>query len=161
MDARTLEQAYLRYYASVRSIIRHRVRDSADADDLAQAVFVKLAVNSPLVDGGDIMRWLSRVAINASIDHIRKKDRVWDRFPELRSEHVSAELTYLHEEELDRLRQAIRSLPDRQRIVVQLAYFDALTHQQIAKSTGIALGTVKTRIRRGVHLLRVALSHGL
>ena len=160
MDDHTLEQAYHRYYASVRSIIRHRVRNSADAEDLTQAVFVKLAARTPPLDDGEIMRWLSRVSINASIDYIRKKHRVWVPLQEVRSEHASAESTYLHDDELDQLRQAIRQLPDCQRTVVQLAYFDELTHEQIAYSTGIALGTVKSRIRRGVHLLRAALFRG-
>ena len=60
-------------------------------------------------------------------------------------------------ERRDLVSAALSRLPDQQRQVLELAYFQGLSHSEIAAQTGLSLGTVKTRIRLGLTKLRVAL----
>lgn len=60
-------------------------------------------------------------------------------------------------ERRDRVLSAMKLLPNEQRLVIELAYYQGLTHSQISEQTGISLGTVKTRIRLGLNKLKSAL----
>ena len=149
-----VERLFARYYATVFAIVNRRVQHHADAEDIVQSVFLKLAMNLPAAQERDVRRWLSRVAINASIDALRQRRLAWLPLVEGQSQHVSAESTYLQEAETRLVRAAIDQLPAPLKLVLQLSHIDGLTQQQIAHRTQTPLGTVKTRIRRGLALLR-------
>ena len=64
-DDREIEDLYARYYTTVYAIVNRRLQNYADAEDIVQSVFVKLAMNLAAAQGRDVKRWLSRVAVNA------------------------------------------------------------------------------------------------
>lgn len=133
---RAIEVLYHRHYAAIRSIVHHRVNNVADADDIAQTVFVKLAVSFDLVYGKDVGKWLSRVAVKQGSTQSAASAWRVSRFSERQRWEVSAESTFLREAEVTRIRAAIDCLPVREKLVVELSYLDGHTHAQIAERSG-------------------------
>ena len=70
----------------------------------------------------------------------------------------SPEQVAISSEDAQQVRAALEKLPDEQRLLVDLAYYEGLTHSEIAARTGVPLGTVKTRIRSAMMTLRGALT---
>ncbi len=99
--------------------------------------------------------WIFTIARNKRLDAIRKlrrpepEDLPWGA-PE--PEDAADAVAVADEEE--RLRQAVARLPERQRGVIEKAYFSDLSHREIAEATGLPLGTIKSRIRLGLERLR-------
>ena len=105
---------------------------------------------------GSLGGWLAVVARNRSIDTLRR------RKPTDQVEEVSLSSPFNLAEEaernnmMERARAAIVKLPTEQRKTLEMAFFDGLTHTEIAEMTGDPLGTVKTRIRSALLTLRKA-----
>lgn len=105
---------------------------------------------------GSLGGWLAVVSRNRSIDALRRRrpstaleDVILTSSTNLASE---AERSFM----IERARGVIATLPTEQRKTLQMAFFDGLTHSEIAEMTGDPLGTVKTRIRSGLLTLRKA-----
>lgn len=126
------------------------------AKDVTQDVFVSAwkarATFDP--DKGSLAGWLMGIAKNRMIDHIRSERRHEDRRASSDVSEVSdpADVENIGDRML--LADALRSLPDRSRSVIELAYFSDMTHDQIAHRTSLPLGTVKSDIRRGLGRIR-------
>ncbi len=164
-DELPIEEAYRRYYAFVRSIVYGRLRNRDDADDIAQAIFIKLSARPELFGGCKLKNWLARVARNAALDELREKHRIWAPLSDDVRTVPSAESICLDHLLLAQLHStldlAVETLPTAQRQVVDLWYLGGLTHLQIAVVMGIPLGTVKTRVRAALQKLRAALAGSL
>lgn len=109
-------------------------------------------------DRGPLAAWLVGIAKNKIVDAYRKDGR---QVPEIRDDDGSkldrvAESRAPLDQLADRLliTEALGSLPERPRQIVQLAFYEDMTHEQIAEHTSIPLGTVKSDIRRGLARLR-------
>ncbi len=163
-DADSLEELYNRYGVQVFSMAYGILRDYALAEDLAQEVFVALWTRAGRFDEskGVFRHWFLHLAHNRVIDEVRRRRRVAlmdaDRAPEdatlglvssgdTADEAVTAVL-------VGEAREALRSLPDEQRVAIVMAYLEGATQQEIAQRTGAPLGTVKTRLRLGLGKLR-------
>lgn len=119
-----------------------------DADDLLQDVFIKIWAALPTFRGDSrLYTWLYRIATNEVLNYLRKQ-----RFKSLISlESVSAALeqridddTYFNGDKLQReLHKAIQRLPEKQRIVFSLRYFDEMKYEDIAEITGTSTGALK------------------
>jgi len=167
-DIASLEALYDRYSALVFSVGLRILLDRQLAEDVTQEVFLRLW-RRPWAfqpDRGRFISWLMSVTRNRAIDERRRLNRRDQRerqdddpAPELPDERVADPLI---EVELAERRQAVREamtqLPDRQREVLELAYFSGLSQTEIAARTGDALGTVKTRVRLGMQKLRSLLT---
>ncbi len=153
-----LRALYDEYGTFVYSLCRRSVDDAAAAD-ITQEVFIAAWRNR---GGYDIRRgglgpWLAGITRNKIIDHYRANARE-DRRVERVKNTPTPTSSDLEEVSLRMLLvDAIDELPDRARTVISMAFFDELTHVEIAAQTGIPLGTVKSDIRRGLDRLR----HGL
>jgi len=105
---------------------------------------------------GSLGPWLAVIARNRAIDVLRK------RHPETDIEEVvvSVEPDMAGEAEraraMEKVRGALSAMPPAQRSALEMAYFEGLTHTEIAAKTGEPLGTIKTRIRAGLVALRKA-----
>ena len=153
-----MARLYDRYSSIVYSVALRILGDSGKAEDILQEVFMQLWRRPGIFDSsrGNLAAWLSVVARNRAIDNLRKRrpetdieDVVVSVVPDLAS---NAERTRA----MQKVRGTLGSMPESQRAVLEMAYFEGLTHTEIAAKTGEPLGTIKTRIRSGLLVLRKA-----
>jgi RNA polymerase sigma-70 factor, ECF subfamily len=156
-----LRAAYDRYAGLVHTVARTCLGVPSDAEDVTQAVFVSAWQGRTTYDPdrGTLAGWLVGITRRRVIDKLRVLDR------ERRAREAAAgvadpagapRLYDAPDQVVDRIVVAdgLARLPDNQRRVLELAFFDDLTHQQIANMTGLPLGTVKSHVRRGLEQLR-------
>ncbi len=157
-----LAELYDRYVRLVFSLALKVLNDRASAEEIAQEVFTKVWRGARDFDGkrGKFSSWLIGIAHHQCIDELRRR-RVrpvaesTDETPlsELASDQDPAEVAE-YAFERARVRRALAQIPIEQRIVIELAFFQGLTHQEIAERSGDPLGTVKTRVRLGMQKLK-------
>jgi RNA polymerase sigma-70 factor (ECF subfamily) len=152
-----LRQAYERYGAAVLHLAMATVGNRADAEDVVQVTFVAAwqGRDGYRPERGSLLGWLLGIARRKAIDVIRARARQDRAEGTLR--HSAAQDAYGGTDELvERLVLAdeLSALASEQRRVLELAFYDDLTHPQIAAVTGLPLGTVKSHLRRGIARLR-------
>lgn len=132
--------------------------DVEAAEDVTQTIFLKLWSSPHLFESGNFAGWLVRMTRNRALDVLRSKSYRHEELPETGStEEMLEEIAFAHID-ADRVRTALAQLPAEQRELIELGFFGGVTHEEMARSTGIPLGTVKTRIRAGLRKLRAALA---
>ena len=157
-DEYAMATLFDRYSRVVYSVALRVLRDPASAEDILQEVFLQLWRNTDafIASRGSLGGWLAVVSRNRSIDALRRK-KPMDPVNELT---LSAPFNLANEAErnnmMDKARGIIVKLPAEQRKTLEMAFFDGLTHSEIAEMTGDPLGTVKTRIRSALTTLRKA-----
>jgi RNA polymerase sigma-70 factor (ECF subfamily) len=115
---------------------------------------------------GSVKSWLLTIVRNAAIDRHRgregraRQDRPIDEVEYLLGEHDDPHEQAIESLQAEEIQTAIRSLPDEQREAITLAFFNGLTHQEIAERVGVPLGTVKGRMRLGLKKMRQQLIEG-
>jgi RNA polymerase sigma-70 factor, ECF subfamily len=155
-DEQAMATIYDRYSRIVYSVALRVLRDSASAEDVLQDVFLGLwrRPEKFVSARGSLGGWLAVVARNRSIDSLRRK-RPSEQVEEV---YLASPFNLADEAERNTLMQRARAiilrLPLEQRKTLEMAYFDGLTHSEIAEITGDPLGTVKTRIRNALLTLR-------
>lgn len=136
------------------------VRDAAIAEDVAQETFVRVWRRADSYDSrrGRADTWVLTIARNVAIDQLRLKG-IEPVDPELIASELelSASDDEIEPDERERLRAAIGELPDDQRRALVLAAYTGRTAREIGELDGVALGTVKTRIRAAMMKLRETL----
>lgn len=131
------------------------------SEECAQEVMATLWRKAHMFDGSkaSVSTWIFTIARNRKIDMIRKQrrpepeDLPWG--PE--SEPDQAE-TIMLAQETEQLGAALAALPEKQRKLIERAYFGELSHSEIAEETGLPLGTIKSRIRLALERLRHAMT---
>ena len=157
-DEQAMAALFDRYSKVVYSVALRVLRDPAAAEDVLQEVFMQVWRNpgSFTSTRGSLGGWLAVVARNRSIDLLRRK-RPTDSVDDVvlaSSTNIAAEAE--RNSLMERARSVIVTLPAEQRKTLEMAFFDGLTHSEIAELTGDPLGTVKTRIRSALLTLRKA-----
>jgi RNA polymerase sigma factor (sigma-70 family) len=138
--------------------------DRASAEELTQEVMVTLWHKAHLFDASksSLGTWLYRIARNRRID-LARRDRVDFVDPNEYALDIPDEGSPDADQQIDAqtrediLRSALKTLPAEQGQLVRLAFFDGLSHSEIASQTGLPLGTVKSRIRLAFSRLRRSL----
>jgi RNA polymerase sigma-70 factor (ECF subfamily) len=157
-DDQAMASLFDRYSKVVYSVALRVLRDPAAAEDVLQEVFMQIWRNpdSFVATRGSLGGWLSVVSRNRSIDALRRR-RPTDNIDEmpLASSYNLANEAEQHSM-MEKARGVIHLLPAEQRKTLEMAFFDGLTHSEIAEMTGDPLGTVKTRIRSALTTLRKA-----
>jgi len=143
--------------------IRKMVIDHDDADDLTQEVFIKIhkAIGNFREDA-QLFTWIYRIATNECLTFLKKKRR---RFF-LPLEDVGKELslkidssTGISEDEIQKkLQKALLTLPDKQRLVFNMKYFDDLSYEVISEITGTSVGALKASYHHAVKKIEVYLT---
>jgi RNA polymerase sigma-70 factor, ECF subfamily len=157
-DEQAMAQLYERYSPIVYSVALRVLGDTAAAEDVLQEVFMQLWRNPNVFDAsrGSLPAWLAVIARNRAIDWLRKRRPERD----ITEVVVSIEPDLASEAEwkraLEKIRRTLVSMSSSQRSALEMAFFEGLTHTEIAAKTGEPLGTIKTRIRAGLLSLRKA-----
>jgi RNA polymerase sigma-70 factor, ECF subfamily len=155
-----MEELYDLYSSLVYSVALRVLRDTGAAEDILQEVFMQLWRAPSAFDSsrGSLPAWLSVIARNRAIDSLRRRRPEEDWSDVIVS--VEPDLTGDAERNrsIEKVRDTLSGMPAAQRSALEMAFFDGLTHREIASKIGDPLGTVKTRIRTGLLALRRALS---
>ena len=140
-------------YALARVILR----DADRAEDAAQEALVRAWRELPrLRDPARFQAWLRRLLVNACYDEGRRS-RSRSEVVLLADHHPAVADESAGVIDRDRLDRAFRRLPLEQRVVAVLSHVEGLTHEEIAATLGVPLGTVKSRVRYALTGLRAAL----
>jgi RNA polymerase sigma-70 factor, ECF subfamily len=160
-DEHALRAAYDAHGSLIYSFCRRAVPEDR-AMDVTQEVFVSAWRARHRFDPGKgrLGAWLMGIAKNRLIDNIRSERRHDDRRhdAEVADVPAPAEVERIGDRML--LAEVLDELPDRARKVVEMAYFEDLTHTEIAERTSLPLGTVKSDIRRALMRMREHLEPG-
>jgi len=135
--------------------VRKMVIDHDDADDLTQEVFIKI---HKYIDGfredSQLFTWIYRIATNECLSHLNKKKKRFFLSLEDVGEQLSAKLDSSMDIDGDeiqkRLQKAILKLPDKQRLVFNMKYFDDLPYEAIADITKTSVGALKASFHHAV-----------
>jgi RNA polymerase sigma-70 factor (ECF subfamily) len=161
-DAEALALLYDRHSARMMGLGQRILGDSGEAEEVLQEVFLHVWRSAHTFDAerGSVLAWLLVATRSRAIDRLRARRpasrgelKRLDDVPETASP-VDVESDSVSREWEAVCRAAIGELPAEQRLVLELAYFEGLTHVEIARRTDTPLGTVKTRVRLGLMKLR-------
>jgi RNA polymerase sigma-70 factor (ECF subfamily) len=160
-DREAFAQLYDRCSSLVFSLLMRMVKVRSDAEDLLQDVFVQVwrQASNYSSDRGTPEAWIINIARSRAIDKIRSIRRMEKSFvltddPAGAESSENLESSAAESEARLAMSSALANLPDAQRKVLEMAYFDGLTQTEIAERLAEPLGTVKTRIRSGLQRLR-------
>jgi len=159
-DEDALATLHDRYSQVVYSVALRVLGETTQAEDILQEIFLQLWRNPQTFDSnrGSLGAWLAVITRHRAIDLLRR------RRPESDIEDVIVAVDTRLEQTTDRnmaiakIRAVVERLPVEQRKPLEMAFFEGLTHSEIASKTGEPLGTVKTRIRSALLTLRKALA---
>jgi RNA polymerase sigma-70 factor, ECF subfamily len=159
-DQGAMAALYDRYSSIVYAVALRVLQDTGGAEDVLQDIFMQLWRNPGAFDAsrGNMGAWLAVIGRHRAIDALRR------RRPENDIEDVMVSVESDLDDEADRsramdkVRATLETMPKPQRSALEMAYFEGLTHLEIAEKTGEPLGTIKTRIRAGLLSLRKVLT---
>lgn len=155
-DQDAMAALYDRHSPIVYSVALRVLQDTGAAEDVLQDIFMQLWRNPGAFDAsrGNMAAWLAVIARHRAIDALRRRrpendieDVIIFVEPDLAGEADRSRA-------MDKVRGALQTMPSPQRSALEMAYFEGLTHVEIAEKTGEPLGTIKTRIRTGLLSLR-------
>ena len=158
-DQQAMAELFDRYGGMVYSVALRVLKDPGHAEDVMQDIFFQVWVNPRafVSSRGALGAWLLVVARNRAIDALRKRrpsDPVDDVVLPAKTNLASeAECNTI----MEKVRVVMSGLPADQQKSLQLAFFEGLSHSEIAARTGDPLGTVKTRIRTALMSVRKAI----
>lgn len=159
-DEAAIGEAYRRWSTLVHTVAVRSLGSTTEAEDVTQQVFVDAWRSRARFDPdrSRLPAWLMGITKHAVADaHERRaRDRRLREQPQLAADPDRSPATTLDQRVVDRVvvADALDDLGDPQRTIVRLAFYEDLTHDQIATRTGLPLGTVKSHVRRSLTRLR-------
>ena len=164
-DTSALSEFYDIHSKYLYTIIYYILRDESEAEDLLQEVFLQIweKIDSYDENLGNPLAWITRITRNKSIDRLRSKsfknrssETDIERFFDLSSddESTNPEKNLEMNQESREVSIALKSLNQNQRDLIEYAYFRGYSQSELAEHFKIPLGTVKTRMRAAMMLLR-------
>jgi RNA polymerase sigma factor (sigma-70 family) len=165
-SASALSELYDATVGKVHALIRAMIRDTDDAEEVTCDVYTHAWQTASQFDParGPVMAWLLTIARSRALDALRRRrsrERLSGEDPqeELADHSPSAAPDYYLNlfQSGSAVHAALAGLPADRRRLIGLAFFEDLTHSQIARQTGLPVGTVKSHLRRALHTLRESL----
>lgn len=164
-DVDAFEQLYDRHARIVYALVLRIVQQGSTAEEVVQEVFLQLWRSAGRYDTrrGPFLPWLMALARNRALDHLRLKSER-QRRRENQTEELPPvidvpqfEIALDEKRRAERVRQLMGSLNPQQKKAIELAYFEGLSHTEIAETLKEPLGTVKSWIRNGLLRLKEGL----
>lgn len=159
----TLGALYDTYGEAVYRLSLRMLRNPSDAEDLTQEVFVDFWQKQKYDPSrGSLITFLLMMTRSRALNRIRKRQsrqqllQRWEKVMPMSQADESVDQAVLSEVSVQ-IRSALQELPDAQRQVLEMAYYEGLSQSEITERLGIPLGTVKTRSRQGLLKLRKSL----
>jgi RNA polymerase sigma-70 factor (ECF subfamily) len=164
-DQSAFAELYDRHARLVYSLALRILQERADAEDVVQEVFAQVWTQASRYDPsrGAVAAWMLMLTRSRAIDRLRaRRSRPESAAAADEAESVAdfaaaQDVELLSAEQVVRLQRALADLPTAQRTALELAFYEGLTHTEVAARLGEPLGTVKTRIRQAVIKLRESL----
>ncbi|MCE2496482.1 MAG: sigma-70 family RNA polymerase sigma factor [Flavobacteriales bacterium] len=156
-DESVVAELYDAFSGNLYGLMCKMVHDEALAADLLQEGFVKIWKYGAKYDPkhGSLFTWMMNICRNGTIDHLRSKKRrneIHDLSENVYSSEAGNQITQ-NTDTLD-LREKVAQLEPDLRNLIELAYFGGFTQKEISENLDLPLGTVKTRMRKGMKELR-------
>lgn len=156
---------YDHHARSVHSLALRMLGNPPDAEEITQEVFVQAWRQAARYDAsrGTVVAWLLMITRSRAIDRLRGRPPIVDTPADegvakwLAESSDGPEAQAVTAEQVDRVRRALAVLPRLQRVAIELAFYEGLTHADVAAQLEQPLGTIKTRIRLGLLKLRDAM----
>ncbi len=166
-DWPAFEQLFDHFAPRLKGYLMRLGSDAALAEEITQDVMATLWHKAGQFDAArsSVATWLFRIARNRRIDWGRRDrlsymDPLDGAFTQLSSEEAEPDTATEALQHEDRVREAIKLLPEEQRALIMQSFYEGLSHGQIAGKTGLPLGTVKSRLRLAFNRLRKLLEAG-
>jgi RNA polymerase sigma-70 factor (ECF subfamily) len=166
-SAEALADLYDRYASTVFGLAKRITGRVEDAEEVVQDVFAQVWKQATRYESAraTVAGWIVMLARTRAIDRVRARTARPDQsagvdpdaIAPISADGPDPEQVTLSAEDARGVQSALERLPEAQRSLVDLAYYEGLTHAEIAARTGIPLGTVKTRLRTAMMTLRDAL----
>jgi RNA polymerase sigma-70 factor (ECF subfamily) len=165
-SAEALGRLYDRHAGKVYGLARRILLRAEDAEEVVQDVFAQIWRDAARYQRGraSVAGWMVVLARTRAIDRLRARrarpdqNRSIDPSPALGLVQLTIEADQeqitLSNEDARQVKEALNALPAHQRTLIDLAYYEGLSHSEIAARTNVPLGTVKTRIRTAMETLR-------
>jgi RNA polymerase sigma-70 factor (ECF subfamily) len=160
-DTEALAGLYDRHGRSAYSLAYRMMGDRQAAEDLVQDSFIKVwrSAKSYRAGRGSVRTWILSITHNRGIDHIRStasRRRTQDRV-EMTTETTQQSEAFSEtwrNSQRSQVQEALKTLPEEQLKILELAYFSGYTHAEIAEMLDLPLGTVKGRMRLGMKKIK-------
>ena len=158
-DQNAFSYLYDNYAAALNGIIMRMVEEPQLAEDILQEAFLKIWNNFAQYDTGKgrLFTWMINITRNLTIDMLRSKGyKKQKKISQDENSVTSFKDNSMSAERFDTLglRREVQNLKPDQKLIIDLAYFNGYTQDEISKEMGIPLGTVKTRMRSAIMELR-------
>jgi RNA polymerase sigma-70 factor (ECF subfamily) len=164
-DTDALEELYNQYNRLLFGLIITIVKKREEAEDVLQEVFVNIWQKAHTFDEerGNVYSWLVTLSRNKSIDRVRSKDyktqekasvSVDEPAFSLKGDKFDPLETTIYSDRAEMVKKALAEIPESQREVLKIAYYQGMTQSEISDHLNIPLGTVKTRTRQGMIKLK-------
>lgn len=162
-DKQAFGTLYDRYATLLFSVVLSIVKKREEAEDVLQEVFLQIWNKAPSFDTTreNVYGWLTALARNRAIDRLRSRayrdtqQEVAETIPEatgLKDVETALDVMIVMEQ-AERIRQGLQEIPDEQRALIEMAYFEGDSQSQLAEKFQLPIGTVKTRMRQGMKKL--------
>ncbi|MBN2565521.1 MAG: sigma-70 family RNA polymerase sigma factor [Candidatus Eisenbacteria bacterium] len=159
-DETAFEELVKAYRERLYRVAWRILRDDESAEDAAQEAFIKVYRHiARFEERSSLYTWMYRITVNISLNKL-KRDKFRSMVPlgdiirEDRSPRSDPERTTMGSEVVERVRQAVETLPDKQRAVFTLKFYEGLSHKEIAEVVGCSEGTSKANYFHAVRKLR-------
>jgi len=159
-DKSAFKEIYSRFSQVTYNLALRMLRDKEDTEEVVQEIFLQIwnKAHSYNPERGAVSTWILNIARSRAIDKLRSVG-YRNKNIEIDEEKVNSNEDLARniedkDESKNVIKQALKSLPEKQRTAIELVYFEGLTHVEAAEKLNEPVGTIKTRIRLGVMKLK-------
>jgi len=156
-DKAALDEIYRRHHSTIRAVINRVLHNDQSVEDLLQEVFMEVWRMAPRYSSakGKALGWIITLARRRAIDRLRREQaycRVEERYQKETEQQPEAWTQVQGSDDVETadlrrvLAGIINTLPEAQRVAVEMAFYKGMSQREISNHTGIALGTIKTRL---------------